>query len=356
MERYRVGIVGATGLVGQRLVERLQGHPWFELVAVAASERSAGKRYAEAATWRLRTAMPQDAAGLRVGRCVPQDLDGCDVVLSALDAATAREVEPALAASGIAVLSNASAFRMTPDVPLLVPEVNAAHARVIVAQQERTGWPGFIATNPNCSATGLVLALAPLHRRFGVKRLVVATLQALSGAGLDGPRGLDVVDNVVPYIPGEEDKLEVEIGKMLGGVSGAEIVAAPIGVAAHCHRVATIDGHLEAVSVELEKEASPEEAVNAFRSFLGDVADRGLPSAPEHPIVVRSEVDRPQPRLDREEGGGMSAVVGRVRRCPVFTLRFEVLSHNTIRGAAGATLMNAELFASLGELPRRDRR
>lgn len=347
MERYRVGIVGATGLVGQRLVQRLEGHPWFELVAVAASERSAGKRYADATTWRLSTPMPGEVAGLRVGRCVPEDLDGCDVVLSGLDATTAREVEPALAARGIAVLSNASAFRMTPDVPLLVPEVNAAHASVIVAQQERTGWPGFIATNPNCSATGLVLALAPLHRRFGVKRLIVSTMQALSGAGLEGPRGLDVVDNVIPYIGGEEEKLEAEIAKMLD---------APIAVSAHCHRVATLDGHLEAVSVELEKDATPEQAVEAFRAFRGDVAERGLPSSPEHPIVVRSEVDRPQPRLDRDEGGGMSVVVGRVRRCPVFSLRFEVLSHNTVRGAAGATLMNAELFASLGELPRRGRR
>lgn len=344
MERYRVGIVGATGLVGQRLVQRLEGHPWFDVVAVAASERSAGKPYGEATTWRLPTPVPEAVAGLRVGRCVPSDLDGCDVVLSGLDAATAREVEPALAAHGIAVLSNASAFRMTPDVPLLVPEVNAAHASRIRAQRERTGWPGFIATNPNCSATGLVLALAPLHREFGVKRLVVSTMQALSGAGLEGPRGLDVVDNVVPWIGGEEEKLEVEIGKMLD---------APILVAAHCHRVATIDGHLEAVSVELAKEATPEQAVEAFRAFRGDVADLGLPSSPERPIVVRTEVDRPQPRLDRDAGGGMSAVVGRVRRCPVFSLRFEVLSHNTVRGAAGATLMNAELFASLGDLPRR---
>lgn len=344
MERYRVGIVGATGLVGQRLVQRLEGHPWFELVAVAASERSAGKSYAEATTWRLPTAMPATVAGLRVGRCVPDDLDGCDVVLSGLDATTAREVEPALAARGMAVLSNASAFRMTPDVPLLVPEVNAAHAGRIGEQRKRTGWPGFIATNPNCSATGLVLALAPLHRAFGVKRLIVSTMQALSGAGLDGPRGLDVVDNVVPYIGGEEEKLESEIAKMLD---------APIAVAAHCHRVSTVDGHLEAVSVELEREATPEQAVDAFRSFRGDVVDRKLPSAPASPIVVRSEVDRPQPRLDRDTGGGMSAVVGRVRDCPVFSLRFEVLSHNTVRGAAGATLLNAELFASLRELPRR---
>jgi aspartate-semialdehyde dehydrogenase len=347
MERYRVGIVGATGLVGQRLVQRLEGHPWFDLVAVAASERSAGKTYAEATTWRLPTPMPSAVAGLRVGRCVPGDLDGCDVVLSGLDAATAKEVEPALAAHGIAVLSNASAFRMTPDVPLLVPEVNAAHASLVDAQRTRTGWPGFLATNPNCSATGLVLALAPLHREFGVKRVIVSTMQALSGAGLEGPRGLDVVDNVVPYIGGEEEKLESEIGKMLG---------APILVSAHCHRVATIDGHLEAVSVELERDATPEQAVAAFASFRGDVADRGLPSSPERPIVVRSEVDRPQPRLDRDTGGGMSAVVGRVRRCPVFSLRFEVLSHNTVRGAAGATLMNAELFASLGKVPRRSGR
>lgn len=344
MRPYRVGILGATGLVGQRLIERLVSHPWFDLAAVAASERSAGRAYADAVSWRLPGDPPAAVRTMEVRPCRAAALPDCDLVLSGLDAGTAREVEPEMAAAGLAVVSNASAFRMEPDVPLLVPEVNASHLSRIEAQRRRTGAAGYIVTNPNCSATGLVLALAPLHRAFGVRRCVVATMQALSGAGVEGPRGLEVVDNVVPYIPGEEEKLEKEIAKMLD----AEVI-----VSAHCHRVATIDGHLEAVSVELDRPASPEEAASCLRTFEGDVADLGLPSSPSRPIVVRDEPDRPQPRLDRGEGGGMSAVVGRVRRCPVFTLRFEVLSHNTVRGAAGATLLNAELLAARGLLPRR---
>lgn len=352
MKRYRVGIVGATGLVGQRLIQRLVDHPWFELVALAASERSAGKPFREAAVWKLSAAPPATVGDWTVRAAEPDALGDCDLVLSGLDAGPARDIEPRLVAAGFAVVSNSSAFRMEIDVPLLVPEVNAAHVAIAEGQRRRHDG-GFLVTNPNCSVTGLVLALAPLHRAFGVRKVVVSTMQALSGAGIEGPRGLDVVDNVIPWIPGEEDKMEIEAAKILGVVRGATVEPADIAVSAHCHRVATLDGHLEAVSVALERPAAPEEAVEALESFEGDVRDLGLPSSPPRPLVVRREADRPQPRLDRDEGGGMTAVVGRVRRCPVLSLRFEVLSHNTVRGAAGGTLLNAELLAARGLLPRR---
>lgn len=343
MKPYRVGIVGATGLVGQRLLQRLDGHPWFDVAVLAASERSAGRPYLEAARWVLSTPPPAPASRGVVVASEVASFDGCDLVFSGLDAEPARRLEPALAAAGLAVISNSSAHRMLEDVPLLVPEVNAAHLALLPAQRRRAG-PGFIVTNPNCSVTGLVLALAPLHRAFGVRRVFVATLQAVSGAGLDGPRALDLVDNVIPWIPGEEEKIEVELGKILG---------APIRAAAHCHRVGTLDGHLEAVSVELDRTATPEEAAREMEAFRGDVDGSELPSSPRRPIVVRSEPDRPQPRLDRDAGGGMTVSVGRIRRCPLTTIRFEVLSHNTVRGAAGGTVLNAELLAARDLLPRR---
>ena len=346
---YRVGIAGATGLVGQRLVARLSGHPWFRVETLGASERSAGRRYGEAARWLLPDPIPASDADRVVAGCAPEDFRGCDVVLSALDAATGRRVEPELARAGLAVVSNSSALRMDPDVPLLIPEVNAAHVERLVRRP--SGERGFVVTNPNCSVTGLALALAPLHRAFGVRRVVVATMQAVSGAGLDGPRSIELLDNVVPFIAGEEEKIEVELGKILGGVDDRGFVPAAIAVAAHCHRVNTVDGHLEAVSVELARPAAVEEAIAALEGFAGDVAGLSLPTAPAQPIVVRREADRPQTRLDRDTGGGMSVVVGRVRPCPVLTLRFVVLSHNTVRGAAGGALLNAELLAARGLLP-----
>jgi len=348
---YQVGIAGATGLVGQRLVLRLAAHPWFRLAAVGASERSAGRPYGEVVRWMLPEAIPQEAAALRIAGCAPGDFAACDLVLSALDAEVAREVEPKLAQAGLAVVSNSSAFRMAPDVPLLVPEVNGTHV-VRLTGRERSG---FIVTNPNCSVTGLALALAPLHRAFGVRRVVVATMQAVSGAGLDGPRALEMFDNVVPYIRGEEEKMEEELGKLLGGASAAGFVPADMRVAAHCHRVPTLDGHLEAVSVELARAAGPDEAIAVLEAFRGDVDGAGLPSAPGRPIVVRRQPDRPQTRLDRDVAGGMSVVVGRVRPCPVLTLRLVVLSHNMVRGAAGGALLNAEWLASRDVLPRRSR-
>ncbi len=352
MGPYRVGILGATGLVGQRLVERLAVHPWYEIAVLGASDRSQGRPYRDAVRWRLSEDPPAEASGLTVRPCVPEAFAGCDLVLSGLDAAVAREVESRFVAAGFPVISNASAFRMDPDVPLVVPEVNASHLSMLHAQRRRTGG-GYLVTNPNCSVTGLVLALAPLDRAFGVRRVVVSTYQALSGAGLEGPRGLEIVDNVIPWIPGEEEKMEPETRKILGRVGQDAIVPSEVRVSAHCHRVATLDGHLEAVSVELARPASPEEAVRALREFRGDVRDLRLPSAPACPIVVRDEEDRPQPRLDRDAGGGMSVVVGRVRPCPVLTLRFELLSHNAVRGAAGATVFNAELLARMEILDRK---
>jgi aspartate-semialdehyde dehydrogenase len=353
MEPYRVGILGATGLVGQRLVERLDGHPWFRVTALAASERSAGRPYSDAVNWRLSDDPPNAVKGLVVRRCLPEELQDCDLVLSALDAPVAHDVEPRFAAAGFPVISNSSAFRQHEEVPLLVPEVNASHLDLI-EQPSRRNAGGYIVTNPNCSTTGLVLAIAPLDRVFGVDRLVVATLQAVSGAGIEGPRALDLLDNVIPCIPGEEEKLEREMGKLLGKLEGSRLRRAELAVSAHCHRVPTIDGHLEAVSIGLKRSADPKEVAAALREFRGETAEDDLPSGTARPIVVRDEPDRPQPRLDRDCGEGMSVVVGRIRPCPVLDVRLVLLSHNTVRGAAGGTLLNAELLASRGRLPRRN--
>lgn len=350
MARFAVGIAGATGLVGQRLVERLASHPWFDLVALGASERSAGRRYGEAVAWKLTGDVPGTAAALPVGSCDPESFAGCRLVLSALDATVARDVEPRIVRAGIPVVSNSSAFRMDPDVPLVVPEINAVHVE-IVRDRARSG-RGFLVTNPNCSTTGLAIVLAPLHRAYGVRRVFVATLQALSGAGAEGPRALDLIDNVIPHIGGEEEKIESELGKLLGTVRDGSIVPADTAVAAHCHRVPSVDGHLEAISVELGRDVDPESAASLLSEFSGDVAALGLPSSPPSPIRVRTEPDRPQPRRDRDEGQGMTVVVGRIRRCPLLSLRLVVLSHNTIRGAAGGTLLNAEMLAALGFLDR----
>jgi aspartate-semialdehyde dehydrogenase len=347
--------LGATGVVGQRLVQRLAGHPWFELVAVAASERSAGKRYAEAVAWRFSEDPPSNVADLRVRPAQSDAFADCDLVLSSLDAAVARELEPRLAAAGLAVISNSSAFRQQGDVPLLIPEINPQHLELI-ERQSTFGSGGYIVTNPNCSTTGLALVLAPLHTAFGVRRLVVVTLQALSGAGADGPRALDFVDNVVPFIPGEEDKIEVELGKIFGVAEQSRIRPAEFRASAHCHRVGTLDGHLEAVSVELgrgQDDVSIDDVRASLDSYRGVLGQLELPSAPARPLVLRDEPDRPQPRLDRDAGQGMSVVVGRVRRCPALGIKLELLSHNTIRGAAGGTLLNAELLAARDRLPRR---
>lgn len=353
MTPLAVGILGATGLVGQRLIERLAQHPWFRVVALAASDRSAGLPYERAAAWRLSDRVPEYVARMTVRRCDVAELEDCDVVLSALDTGIAREVEPRFAEAGFAVISNSSAFRQDDAVPLLVPEVNPAHLGLLEAARRRGA--GFIVTNPNCSTTGLAVALAPLDRAFGLRRVVVATLQAVSGAGVEGPRALDLLDNVIPYIPGEEEKIESELGKILGHFDGTRLARAEVAVSAHCHRVPTLDGHLEALSVGFERVPSREALVQALREFRSEVESDALPSTSGPPIVVREEVDRPQPRLDRDSGGGMTVVVGRIRPCNVLDFRLLVLSHNTVRGAAGGTLLNAELLAARGLLRRRSR-
>ncbi len=350
MKKIRAGVLGATGTVGQQIVRTLQGHPWFDLTALSASGRSEGKTYAEACRWLLGADMPAGTASLRVESCEP-GLD-CEVVFSGLPSDVAGPVELAFAQAGYAVSSNAAAHRMAPDVPLLIPEVNAGHVALVERQRRERGWPrGCVVTNPNCSSTQLALALKPLHDAFGLKRVSVTTLQALSGAGYPGVPSLEALDNVIPFIGGEEEKLEAEPCKLLGALEGDEVCMAPVAFSAQCHRVGVRDGHMEAVSVEFVREGvTPEDAVSAFEAFRGEVAGLDLPSAPERPIRVRTERDRPQPVLDRDEGSGMTVVVGRIRPCPVLGLKFELLGHNTVRGAAGAAIMNAELLVAKGYL------
>ncbi len=351
-ETYSVGILGATGIVGQRLVRRLQHHPWFRLEGLAASERSAGKSYGEAVTWTLGGEPPSYAAGMEVRRCAPDSLAGCDLVFSSLDAAVARDVEAAFSLAGVHVISNSSAYRMDPAVPLVIPEINRSHLGLLEKAGAGTG-KGHIVTNPNCSVIGLAMALAPLHQAFGVQAAVVTTLQALSGAGLSGPTRGEMEDNVLPHIKGEEEKIQQELPKIFGRLDPAGVIEpARIRVAAHCNRIGTVDGHLETVSVLLDRPVAPEQAVQVFRRFRGEIDGLDLPSAPAIPIKVMDQPDRPQPRLDRDTGDGMTVVVGRVRECPVTTLRFCLLSHNTERGAAGAALLNGELMAACGLLGR----
>ncbi len=351
MRTFNVGILGATGLVGQHLITRLVDHPWFELRGLSASDRSAGRRYADACRWALGPAPPRAVRDSVIRPCSADQLDDCDLVFSALDSSVARKVEPELAAEGAAVVSNSSAFRESEDVPLLVPEVNSGQLALLDRQREKTGG-GYIVTNPNCSAAGLAMVLGPLHRSFGVRRVIVTTMQAISGAGLEGHRALDLIDNVVPFIGGEEEKLESELGKILGTMEGTRLRRAELVLSAHCHRVQVLDGHLEAVSMEFDRAAEPAEVAEALRQFRGDVADLQLPSA-TRPIEVREEPDRPQPRLDRTTGGGMTVVVGRIRSCPVLGTKLELLAHNAVRGAAGATVMNAEILAARDLIPRR---
>ena len=348
--KFRVGILGATGTVGQRFVQLLEDHPQFEVTALAASDKSQGKAYGEACAWRLAGEMPEYARALPVGPPRPP-LD-CDLVFSSLPGGMAREVEGAFAAAGYAVVSNSSAFRMDEDVPLLIPEVNHEHLRLLDAQRGKYAAGGFIVTNPNCSAINVALPLAPLHARFGLEAVAVTTLQALSGAGYPGVASLDIADNVVPFIEGEEEKIEEETRKILGQLDGSRIAHAPTRVSAQVHRVNVTDGHLAAVRVKLARAGALGEVRDALSSFASLPQELKLPSAPARPVVVRDERDRPQPRLDRDAGRGMSVTVGRLAPDAVFDYRFVCLSHNTIRGAAGAAVLNAELLAALGLLER----
>jgi aspartate-semialdehyde dehydrogenase len=346
MPKIKVAILGATGAVGQRFVTLLANHPWFEVTALTGSDRTVGQRYADGCRWILPEPMPAYARDLVVAPTEP----GFEATLafSALPTDQARTAEPALAAAGYGVCSNASANRMAPDVPLLIPEVNPDHTGLIEVQRRQRGWPGFIVTNPNCTSTGMTIAFKALQQAFGLRRAVAVSMQALSGAGYPGVASLDILDNVVPYIPGEEEKVETEPRKMLGARVNGAIEMAPVRISAHTNRVAVSDGHMVCVSVELEQRATPETAAEVLRSFEAPEPVKRLPTAPKTVIEVRSEPDRPQPRKDRDAGGGMTTVIGRLRPDNLFDLRFVVLSHNTLHGAAGGALLNGELLVAQG--------
>lgn len=347
-EKIPVAVLGATGSVGQRFVSLLDEHPWFKVVALAASGRSAGKSYRQACRWILPEAMPGRAQDMMLFPAIPDSLNQARIVFSALPADEARMLEPFFAGSGFAVCSNASAFRKDEDVPLLLPEVNADHVRLVEQQRVNHGWKGCIVTNPNCTSTGLTVALKALDDQFGVMRVMAVSLQALSGAGYPGVPSLDVIDNVIPYIAGEEEKLEWEPRKMLGRLDGGQLALAPLKVSAHANRVPVTDGHLVCASVELSNPVDAEKAMEAFRQFRGHELATDLPSTPSPVITVSDLPDRPQPRLDRMAGKGMTTVVGRVRQDPLLHLKFVVCSHNTIRGAAGGSIYNAELLVKEG--------
>ena len=346
--KYRVGILGATGMVGQRFIQLLVDHPQFEVTAVAASDRSQGKAFGEACTWRLGGEMPAAVRTLPVQPPAPP-LD-CDLVFSSLPGDIARETEGSFAAAGYPVISNSSAFRMDEDVPLLIPEVNHEHIGLLEGQRKKYPQGGFIVTNPNCSTIMLALALAPLHAAFGVEASVATTLQALSGAGYPGVASLDILDNVLPYIGGEEEKIETETVKILGRFNESRIEPAPMAVSAQCHRVNVADGHMAAVRVKFARKPTLANLRDALTSFRSLPQDLGLHSAPVNPIVITDEENRPQPKLDRDAGNGMTITVGRIKPDSVMDYRFVVLSHNTIRGAAGAAILNAELLVALGHL------
>jgi aspartate-semialdehyde dehydrogenase len=345
--RRKIGILGATGTVGQRFIQLLENHPWFEITWLAASDRSSGKIYAEAVRWKLDTPIPAAIDSMKVSPAIPEGAP--KIIFAALDADIAREMEPDFAAAGCAVISNSSAFRMQADVPLVIPEVNSGHLSLLEDQSWRKQSGGYIVTNPNCSAIGLVLALKPLAERFGLESIFVSTMQAVSGAGYPGVASLDILGNVVPYIKNEEEKLEAETRRLLGALRGNRVEPLAATVSAHCNRVAVEDGHTESVSVKLAAKASREEILAAWKEFT-PLSGQPLPSAPRQPVEFTAAEDRPQPRLDRMRGNGMTATVGRLRPCGVLDWKFTVLSHNTIRGAAGAALLNAELLESWGKL------
>jgi aspartate-semialdehyde dehydrogenase len=346
-----IGILGATGMVGQRFIQLLENHPWFEVAWLAASDRSSGKLYGEAAKWRLDTPLPERIANMTVA---PAEPDGAPkVIFAALDAAIAREMEPKFAKAGCAVVSNSSAYRMAANVPLVIPEINAEHLHLIEEQASRHESGGYMVTNPNCSTIGLVMALKPIEERFGIEQIFVTTMQAVSGAGYPGVPSMDILGNVVPYIGSEEEKMEAETLKLLGRLQGHAVTPLAARISASCNRVAVEDGHTESVSIKLGSKlgrpVTREDLLAAWAEFR-PLAGQGLPTAPDQPVQWTPQDDRPQPRLDRNRGNGMAVTVGRLRPCGLLDWKFTVLSHNTIRGAAGAAILNAELLASLGKL------
>ncbi len=344
--KHPIGILGATGMVGQRYIQLLENHPWFEVTWIAASDRSSGKAYGEAAKWRLDSPLPDRIANMTVSPAEPEGAP--KIVFASIDAAYARELEPKFAAAGCAVVSNSSAFRMAPHVPLVLPEVNAEHLHLIEEQSWRKQSGGYIVTNSNCTVMGPVLALKPIADRFGIEQIFATSMQAVSGAGYPGVASMDIFDNVIPYIGNEEEKMEEELLKLLGRLEGHAVKPLAARMSASCNRVPVVDGHTVSVSIKLAKKATREEILSAWAEFR-PLAGQNLPSAPEQPVEWAPQPDRPQPRLDRNRGNGMAATVGRLRPCGVLDWKFTVLSHNTIRGAAGATILNAELLASLGK-------
>ena len=345
--RIEVGILGATGMVGQHFVKFLQGHPWFDLKWLGASDRSAGKKYKDACEWRLGGITPDSVAGLTVEECQPGNAPR--LVFSAMDASVATEIERAFAQAGHVVVSNSRNHRMERDVPLLVPEINPDHLGLVASQQRARGWKGQIVTNPNCSTVVLTMGLAPL-KAFGITRVIATTMQAISGAGYPGVASMDIMGNVVPFIGGEEEKMQQETQKILGEFRGDHIEPLAARVSAHCNRVPVVDGHTVTVSVEFSSKPAEAEVRRAFDTFSSVPQQRQLPSAPPRPVIYREEANRPQPRKDAECERGMAAFVGRLRACPALDYKFVALGHNTVRGAAGAAVLNAELMHSEGML------
>ncbi len=348
MVSIKVGVLGATGLVGSRIVSLLAHHPWFRVAAVSGGQRNHGRRYAEA-RHDGGAGVPDYIADLKVAASDATAFADCQLILSALPAEVASDVEPVFAAAGHAVVSNAKSYRLAPDVPLIVPEVNADHLALIDVQQRRRNWSGYIVTNPNCSTIVLSLAIAPLYAAFGIRQLQVTTLQAISGAGYGGVDALSLIDNVIPFIAGEEDKIESEPRKLLGAFSNDGIAFADFAISATCIRVPVLDGHLEALSLQLDRPAQADEILTTWRDWQ-PLKQRNLPSAPAHPVIYLDAPDRPQPRLDRDAAGGMATVIGCLRRCPVLDYKLIALGHNLVRGAAGGVILIAELLKSEGRL------
>ena len=346
-ERIPVAVLAATGSVGQRFIQLLDNHPWFEVTALTGSDRSVGQTYGEACHWLLPEPMPEWARKLVVAPTAPENTN-TPIVFSALPANIAQETEPAFACAGVKVFSNASPYRKPTDIAILLPEVNPHHAQIVEAQRRLRGWSGYIVTNSNCTSTGMTVALKALQDAFGLQLVFAVSLQALSGAGYPGVSAMDIIDNVIPYIGGEEEKVEQEPRKMLGKIEGDEIVPADFAITAHTNRVAVSDGHIVCLSVETAQRTDARHAIQALRDYQAPEISRDLPSAPQPVIVLRTEDNRPQPRLDRNTGRGMATVVGRVRSDPIYDVKMVVLSHNTVRGAAGGSIYNAELMVKMG--------
>lgn len=343
-----VGLLGCTGMVGQRFLQLLDNHPWFNLIYIAASERSQGKVYGNWVKWYLDKPMPENVKDLEIGPLDPKNAGDCKLIFSALPASVAKTVEVDFAKDGYFVASNASAFREHDDVPLMIPEINPHHLDLIPIQQEKRGWSGAIVTNPNCTTVGLTMTLKPLYDSFNLSKVLFTSCQALSGAGFSGIPSMAIIDNMIPFISGEEEKCEWEPGKILGKINGDKIERVPLSVSATCTRVPVRDGHLESVWVDIDKD--PDEIKNVFTSFKGEPQKLGLPTAPESPIIYKEEPDRPQPYRDRDAGNGMGVSVGRIRKDPILGTKYVCLVHNTIRGAAGASILNGELMVKKGFL------